>query len=79
MNRLMNNVWRVIVTAVALFVLCLIAPTAAHAQSTFDYTTFSGTLTSGLGVVISVASGIAAIMAGVIVWKKVAKYFNKAG
>lgn len=52
----------------------------AHAQSAdFDYTTFSGTLTTGLTAVGVVATGIAGIMAGVLVWRKIARYFNKGG
>jgi hypothetical protein len=77
--KIVNNIGRFIGLVVALFILCVMLPVAARAQSTFDYTTFSTTLTGGLSTVIAVATGIAAIMAGVLVWKKVAKYFNKAG
>ncbi len=45
----------------------------------FDYTTYSTILTGGLAVVGSVAAGIAAIKGGVMVWKKIASYFNRAG
>ena len=45
----------------------------------FDYTTFSGSLVAGLAVVGTVAAGIASVMAGVQVWRKISKYFSKAG
>lgn len=51
----------------------------APATPAFDYTTFSGLLMTGLTVVGSVAAGIAAIAAGVLVWKKIKSYFGKAG
>ncbi len=45
----------------------------------FDYTTYNTALTGGLVIVGSTAGAIAAIAAGVMVWRKIAKYFQKAG
>jgi hypothetical protein len=47
--------------------------------ATFDASSFTGTLETGVGTAASVAGLIAAVSAGVMVWKKVSKYFNKAG
>lgn len=47
--------------------------------ATFDYTDFADTFTAGLLVVGSIAASIAAISAGVMVWKKIRSYFSKAG
>ena len=48
-------------------------------STAFDYTSFNTVLTGGLVVVGATAGGIAAIRAGVIVWRKIQSYFNKAG
>ena len=51
----------------------------ASAQAAFDYTTYDTTLTGGLAVIGATAGGIAAISAGVMVWRKIRSYFNRAG
>lgn len=55
-----------------------VTATPAHAQS-FDYTGYASTLSTGATAVASAATLMAGILAGVIVWKKIVKYFNKAG
>jgi len=45
----------------------------------FDYTDYTDVLTAGVLVVGTVAASIAAISAGVMVFKKVKGYFAKAG
>jgi len=62
------------VAVVGLFVM----PSTAHAQS-FDYTVFSGSLTTGATAVAAAAGLLAGISAGVVVWLKIRKYFVKAG
>ena len=51
----------------------------ADGTPAFDYTSFSSVLTAGVLVVGSVAAAIAAVKAGVVVWKKIVGYFSKAG
>jgi len=45
----------------------------------FDYADYGAVLTDGLAVVGTLAGSIAAISAGVMVWRKIKSYFNKAG
>jgi hypothetical protein len=77
MNKIKNNWGKILLTGTA--ALALVSSSRATDASNFDYTTFSGALVGGLVVVGSVAAGIAAIKGGVMVWKKIAKYFNQAG
>ena len=56
-----------------------VAQVASATPATFDSTTFETTLTDGVAAAAGVAAAIAALYAGVLAWKKVAKYFNKAG
>ena len=59
--------------------LALVSMARAEGTPAFDYTAYSTVLTAGLVVVGTIASAIAAIKAGVMVWGKIAKYFQKAG
>jgi len=51
----------------------------AQATPAFDYTTFNGILAAGVVVVGATAGLIAAVKGGVMVWRKIASYFNRAG
>lgn len=61
--------------------LALIAAFAigSRAMAQFDGSLFTAELTTGAATAGAVATSIATICAGVLVWKKVAKYFGKAG
>lgn len=73
MNRIKN-----VLFAAMLGLVAMLTPAHAAGES-FDSTVFTGTLSAGLSTVGTLAAGIAAICASVMVWKKVAKYFSKAG
>lgn len=73
-----RKVKAVVLTGLAVVGALFFTAPAAKAQS-FDYTSYATTLTTGAGAVATAATLLAGIMAGVIVWKKIAKYFNKAG
>ena len=76
MNRVKQNWGKIALTA------SMIVGGSGAALATdpaFDYSTFNTILTGGLVVVGSTAAAIAAIKGGVMVWKKIASYFNRAG
>lgn len=49
------------------------------AAPSFDSSAFESTLTTGVGSAATIAGTMAAVAAGVMAWRKIAKYFNKAG
>lgn len=53
--------------------------TASATPAAFDSSAFEGTLTTGVGSAATIAGTMAAVAAGVMAWRKIAKYFNKAG
>lgn len=57
----------------------LLAGSLNATPATFDASTFTDTLSTAAGTAATVAASIAAISAGIMVWKKVRKYFNQAG
>lgn len=61
------------------FGVLLAAAPFAHADTTFDYTAYQTTLTAGAAAVAAIAGSLAAVAAGVLVWKKIQKYFAKSG
>lgn len=77
MNQMKNNWGKLALVASMVFGFVGIAHAAD--TSNFDYSTFNTILTTGLVVVGGTAAGIAAIKGGVMVWKKIASYFNRAG
>lgn len=77
MNRIKCN-WGKLVFASALVVGGSSGAFATDPVA-FDYSTFNTILTGGLVVVAGTAGSIAAIKGGVMVWKKIASYFNRAG
>jgi hypothetical protein len=60
-------------------VAAVLASVPAFAEGGFDASGFTTTLTTGVTTAGAVATAIGGLLAGVLVWRKVAKYFNKAG
>ena len=52
---------------------------SVSAAPAFDSSAFETTLTTGVGSAATIAGTMAAVAAGVMAWRKIAKYFNKAG
>ena len=77
MNRIKNN-WGKLSLAASMLIASGVAA-RADTTTAFDYTTFNTILTGGLIVVGATAGAIASIKGGVMVWKKIASYFNRAG
>lgn len=74
-SKVRNNWGKLAVTGS----VALANATLSRAVDAFDYATFNTVLTGGVVVVGATAGVIAAVKGGVMVWNKIAKYFNRAG
>lgn len=66
-------------TVLGLSGLAALSVNAQEVAPSFDVSAFSGILETGIGTATTIAISMASIAAGVLAWKKIAKYFSKAG